>query len=113
MTISGSLRTRSLPGPGPHPRFTLYRLRQPGSGADHRPDSDVDVIRDFQQPVTDEMMAWWFAQDDEDFATVNAKLPGRLHIQYIDDPAGIDVMRRGKEVHRHRNIVCVLVPPKP
>jgi predicted nucleotidyltransferase len=55
---------------------------------DHRPDSDVDVQLYVDRWSADEVTTrWWMEQNDTDFATLKAKLPGPLaiHREQTDD----------------------------
>jgi predicted nucleotidyltransferase len=77
---------------------------------DHRQDSDVDI---FVQPgkATRETAVWWTVQNSEDFASLRARLPGKLKVLDAHAPLVPSVLK-GKVVYRDRNVVCVLLPPK-
>jgi len=77
---------------------------------DYRPDSDVDIFVQ-QGPVTRETAAWWTAQNEEDFASLKAKLPGPLKILDINAPI-VPSVTKGPAVYRDRNVICVSLPPK-
>lgn len=82
---------------------------------DHRQDSDVDIhvawaVRELDQ----HSMAWWGKENDDEFATINGKLPGRLHI--LDeprDPAHLHhAVMAAPVIYEYRNVRCVLLEPK-
>jgi predicted nucleotidyltransferase len=77
---------------------------------DHRPDSDVDIF--FQQgKATREAAVWWTVQNSEDFASLRARLPGKLKVLEAHAPLVSSVLE-GKVIYRDGNVVCVLLPPK-
>lgn len=93
--------------------FTFYvfgsRVRN-----DHKPDSDVDVLAVWSDSPDDASVDWWTSQNDEQFATVNSRLPGPIHVQYSDDPLHSNIVRAGENpVFRDRNVVCVWLQKKP
>ena len=78
---------------------------------DHRANSDVDVSVQWLA-VGDADMAWWQTNNAELFATIDARLPGKLQILEENDPVTLKV-RAALVVHQDRNVFCVLMPRKP
>jgi len=91
--------------PAPHTTIYLYGSRVRG---DHRPNSDVDIHVHFGSPAKDDV-EWWQANNNEEFKTINARLPGRLEVLEQGDPLAFDI-RLAKRVHVDRNVVCVWRP---
>lgn len=89
-------------------RLYLYGSRVRG---DHRPTSDVDICIDWGS-VADADVKWWAENNEEDFISINSRLPGHLEIIEINDPLCATIMRAPR-VHQDRNVYCVLMPPKP
>ena len=85
----------------------LYGSRVRG---DHRPDSDVDVCVDFGA-VGGEDVKWWTRNNENEFAEINAKLPGKLQILETNDPLKLKIVA-ATVVHEDRNVQCVILPPK-
>lgn len=94
----------------PIPTATLYLYGSRVRG-DHRPDSDVDVSVRFTK-YTDAEVGWWTENNQEEFASINSKLPGPLQILEQDDPITLQVYA-APEVYRDRNVRCVWRAPKP
>jgi predicted nucleotidyltransferase len=82
----------------------LYGSRVRG---DHGPNSDVDIRADWAG--THDEVSWWTEINQSDFADINAKLPGKLHVLPSNDPVK-DKVRFGTVIYRDRNISCVLLP---
>jgi Nucleotidyltransferase domain len=82
----------------------LYGSRVRG---DHGPNSDVDIWPDWAG--SKEEVVWWTENNKNDFADINSKLPGKLHVLPPNDPVK-DKVRFGPVVYRDRNISCVLLP---
>jgi predicted nucleotidyltransferase len=93
----------------PAPSVTIYLFGSRVRG-DHRPDSDVDVVIDFENPQLVDMK-WWGAVNNDLFRSIDAALPGRLAILERDDPVANRV-RYGPVVYRDRQVVCVWTEPK-
>ena len=85
----------------------LYGSRVRG---DHRTDSDVDVCIDLGV-VGEAAVTWWTTNNQEEFASINAKLPGRLEILELNDPLKCKIFA-ATIVHQDRNVRCVILPPK-
>jgi predicted nucleotidyltransferase len=83
----------------------LYGSRVRG---DHALDSDVDIWPDWTGSATE--VNWWMENNANDFANINAKLPGKLHVLPPNDPVK-DKVRFGPVVYTDRNVRCVLLPP--
>jgi hypothetical protein len=86
----------------------LYGIRVRG---DHRTDSDVDVCFDWHGPFGDTDLQWWAANNQEDFAAINAKLSCKLRILETNDPLKHEIVA-APVIHQDRNVRCVLLPPK-
>jgi predicted nucleotidyltransferase len=94
--------------PAPDVQIYVYGSRVRG---DHRIDSDVDINVVWKYPAAADVL-WWSANNDENFATINAKLGFRLEIL-----EGNDALQRkissARIVYEVRNIRCVWLPPEP
>ena len=86
----------------------LYGSRVRG---DHRPDSDVDVCFDWHGPCEAADLDWWTSNNQEDFATINTMLPGKLQILELNDPLKNKIVT-ATVVHEDRNVRCVRLPRK-
>ena len=95
----------------PAPSFTIYLFGSRVRG-DHRPDSDVDVVMSFGSNPGTQDVAWWTEVNDDLFQSIDAKLPGKLHILERDDPIADQVVY-APVVYRDRQVVCVWRKPKP
>lgn len=94
-----------------HDSFVIYLFGSRVRG-DYRPDSDVDVVVRWERP-TGHDVNWWLANNEEDFASINAKLPGRLRILEYTDPLSDRIIGAARHpTYRDRNVVCVWLPPK-
>ena len=94
-----------------HTSAVIYLFGSRARG-DHTPDSDVDVVIKFPR-VEDGDADWWLASNQEEFASINALLPGPLKILENDDPLSDKVVEAAKNpAYRDRNIICVWLPPK-
>jgi len=93
------------------PAATLFVFGSRVRG-DHRPDSDLDVIIDWDyQAMQQTDHDWWQLNTSEDFANIDKALGTRLHFPERDA-----ISRRAftaPEVYRDRNVVCVFLPPNP
>jgi hypothetical protein len=90
------------------PAATLYVFGSRVRG-DHRPDSDLDVIIQWDyQAMAPADHDWWQKNCAEDFATIDAALGARLHFP-DPDPVSRQAFTAA-EVYRDRNVICVLVP---
>lgn len=74
---------------------------------DHAPDSDVDIWPEWAGSATE--VNWWMENNANDFADINAKLPGKLHVLPPNDPVK-DKVRFGPVVYTDRNVRCVVLP---
>jgi predicted nucleotidyltransferase len=90
-------------------RITLFVYGSRARG-DNRPDSDVDVHVKWVQPDAS-TTRWWTDENAEEFATINAKLPGRLEILERNDPLAAAIVAT-EVLHRDRNVICVRLPSK-
>jgi predicted nucleotidyltransferase len=77
---------------------------------DHRSDSDVDIHVAMPLMPGRELVEWWTAENEKDFAELRAKLPGRLEILDPRDPLR-RVVEKSEVVYRDRNVVCVWMKP--
>jgi hypothetical protein len=77
---------------------------------DHKPTSDVDVCIEWGN-VTDADIKWWESNNANNFADINARLPGPLQIIEVNDPLRFRIMG-AQEIHRDGNVRCVVLPPK-
>ncbi|MGE5512524.1 MAG: nucleotidyltransferase domain-containing protein [Bacteroidota bacterium] len=94
------------------PATTLYLFGSRVRG-DHRPDSDVDVTIAWRTAdARDTDYDWWSRNNEELFVSIDARLPGKLRLLEEMDPSA-DKVRTGPQVYRDRNVICVLLPPKP
>lgn len=92
------------------PSMTIYLFGSRVRG-DHRPESDVDVSVQFGRFTPTEEGEWWVMNNQEDFASINQRLPGKLHILEYNDPVTQKILAAAKEpVHFDRNVVCVWMP---
>ena len=94
--------------PGASAEFYLFGSRVSGN---YRGDSDVDISVRFFTPADDLTTHWWGAQNDEDFKTINAKLPGPIHVQpnYTDVNSKV---QSSEIVYSRGNIHCVWLKRK-
>ena len=92
------------------PSIYLFGSRVRG---DHRPDSDVDVrmFLDQWEPIG-ATLQWWQEQNETDFATLKAQLPGPLKIHREIKDGVDDKIRSGKLILAVRKVRCVWTPPK-
>jgi predicted nucleotidyltransferase len=90
------------------PGFKLYLFGSRVRG-DHRSDSDVDLSVEFAV-IGDREMDWWMSNNQDEFSSINTKLPGKLHILEENDPVTRKV-RSGPVLHQDRNVLCVWLPP--
>ena len=79
---------------------------------DYRADSDVDVVLCFGNHPTSEDAQWWGKENNENFASINARLPSRLEILEHDDPLRHEILA-SPAVHSDGRVVCVWTRPKP
>lgn len=93
--------------------FTIYLFGSRVRG-DHRLDSDVDVVIPLPTAPADVDVLWWSAINNDLFASIDAKLPGKLHILENTDPLACRVVDTGKQsvFMRDRNVICVWLPPR-
>jgi predicted nucleotidyltransferase len=91
------------------PAATIYLYGSRVRG-DHRPDSDVDIYISWGKP-DDPDLEWWTKNNEQDFADINAKLPGRLQILEDNDPLNFKI-RAAAVVYEDRQVKCVHLPPK-
>ncbi len=77
---------------------------------DHRLDSDVDISIGFSD-YSHEDVHWWTKINDDNFESINVRLPGRLEILEESDPITHRV-RSAPVVYQYRNVRCVYLPPK-
>lgn len=97
----------------PFTEFAIYVFGSRVRG-DHQQNSDVDIVVVFPQPLPNGFVDWWGNQNMEEFASINASLPGPLKILEYDDPLVPKVLEAGKSPHhRDCNVRCVWLPPKP
>ena len=91
--------------------FTVYVFGSRVRG-DYRLDSDVDVILQINQ-ATDSDVDWWTRQNEENFASINSRLPGPLNILELKDPVADKVRAAAvAPFYVDRNVICVWLPPK-
>jgi predicted nucleotidyltransferase len=88
------------------PTATIYLYGSRVRG-DHRTDSDVDISVRWVGAI--EEVNWWKQNNDDDFANINAELPGKLHVLPENDPVTLKI-RLGKVVHTDRNVRCISLP---
>ena len=74
---------------------------------DHRPDSDVDISIKWISPFDDQTTDWWTAQNAEMFKSIDAKLPGPLHIPEPSETEFHANVQSSEIVHKRQNIFCV------
>ena len=95
----------------PAPGFDIYlfgsRVR-----SDHLPNSDVDVVIRSPHSLSEADLTWWCCINEDNFKSINAALPGPLHILDNLDPIA-DKVCDAKEVYRDRQVRCVWIGPKP
>jgi len=77
---------------------------------DDRADSDVDIFIQ-RGKATRETAVWWTVQNSEDFASLRARLPGKLKVLDAHAPL-VPAVLEGKVIYRDGNVVCILLPPK-
>ena len=85
----------------------LYGSRVRG---DHRHDSDVDICIDLAK-ITRTGVQWWMDNNEENFATINAKLGHRLEILELHDDLRFRVFS-AQIVYQDRNVRCVWLAAK-
>jgi predicted nucleotidyltransferase len=79
---------------------------------DHRPDSDVDVSIKWVYPFDDQTADWWTAQNAELFKSIDAKLPGPLHVPEPSEAEFHIKVQSSEIVHKRGNIFCVWLKGK-
>ena len=97
----------------PAQKATVYLFGSRVRG-DHRPDSDVDIMVEWDG-TTEEDMWWWIQNNEDDFAAVNGKLsPGKVKILHRDSEELRAKILEASEtpVYRDRNVIAVYLPPK-
>ena len=95
----------------PAPGFVIYLFGSRVRG-DNRSDSDVDVVIPIPQVPSEADATWWMENNQDNFKSINSKLPGSLSILENAD-AIADYVRGAREVHRDGKIRCVWTEPKP
>lgn len=94
----------------PHTDVIIYLFGSRVRG-DNRPDSDVDVLIDFENP-SDSSTIWLTAMENEGYASLKAQLPGRLELLERKSQVAPKVRQAAMNpVHRDRNVICVWLPP--
>ena len=89
--------------------FYIYGSRVRG---DHRPDSDVDLYIRITPEVTNRSGDWFIEQNETDFATLKAVLPGRLEI--LDGPESLKRAIENAPPYRIMDqVIAVWLQPKP
>jgi predicted nucleotidyltransferase len=104
--LAGVLADWSAPAPGAILYLHGSRVR-----GDYRRDSDVDVFIEWVT-IGDRDLEWWTANNEEYFASINAKLPGVLQILETNDPLKHKIIA-APIAYEDRSVRCVLLPPKP
>ena len=87
----------------------------------HKPDSDVDVRvypEEWLHDASRRTVQWWDEQNQTEFADLQKRLPGRLHLgrERRDHGHTVDELimaARRAPVLAHRNVSCLWTPPKP
>ena len=79
---------------------------------DHRLDSDVDISVKWTCPADDQTSDWWTAQNTELFKSIDAMLPGRLHVPEPSETEFHAKVQSSEIVHRRGNINCVWLKGK-
>jgi predicted nucleotidyltransferase len=80
---------------------------------DHRQKSDVDIHIAWERDIDNSSMQWWGKENDNEFANINGKLPGSLHILDPRDPLQLHhAVEAAPVVYQYRNVRCVLLKPK-
>lgn len=112
MTVSDELKTLAAilaDWSSNAPTVTIYLFGSRVRG-DHHPDSDVDISVHWHS-ATDKDVEWWTTNNEEDFASINARLPGILQILENTDPVTNTILVAAKEpIHVDRNVICVCMP---
>ncbi len=91
-------------------RLYLFGSRVRG---DYRYDSDVDVAIEWAADLTPGMCAWG-KENNEEFITIQSRLPGKLHIHIDTDDAARPAIIRAAENPSLvvRKVICVITPPR-
>lgn len=79
---------------------------------DYHATSDVDISIKWASPSPDKTTNWWTAQNAECFRSINAKLPGSLHLPIQTDTERDALLRNGEIVFTRGNIHCVWIKGK-
>jgi hypothetical protein len=80
---------------------------------DHHQKSDVDIHIGWERDIDNSSMQWWGKENDNEFANINGKLPGSLHILDPRDPLQLHhAVEAAPVVYQYRNVRCVLLEPK-
>jgi hypothetical protein len=79
---------------------------------DHRSDSDVDISIKWISPIDDQTTDWWTAQNAEFFKSIDAKLPGPLHVPEPNETEFQAKVQSSEIVHKRGNIFCVWMERK-
>jgi predicted nucleotidyltransferase len=79
---------------------------------DHRPNSDVDISVKWTSPPDDQTTDWWTANNAEEFESIDAKLPGRLHVPEPNETEFHAKVQSSEIVHTRGNIYCVWLKGK-
>ena len=80
---------------------------------DQRSDSDVDISIKWVPPFDDQTTDWWTAQNADLFKSVDAKLPGPLHMPEPNETEFHTKIQSSEIVHQRGNIFCVWTEGKP
>jgi predicted nucleotidyltransferase len=94
----------------PAPNFIIYLFGSRVRG-DQKPTSDVDVVIQHGKTLTEADMQWWTDINNDLFKTIDAALPGKLHILENNDPVTQLVLSAAAcPYYRDRQVVCVQLP---
>ena len=93
--------------PAPTMKIHLFGSRVRG---DHKPTSDVDIVVRFGNATTDDVI-WWNTVNDDHFKSIDALLPGPLHILERNDPIRSKVLA-APVIHCEGRVFCVWMEPK-